>query len=554
MSLILHLMKKDARYLRYELAISVLLVLAQNGMVLSGLDVGLGHNRLDDLNLAYQFLLACQMVIAVVLAAQLVQSDPLTSTAAFWRTRPITRFELATSELAFAAGVALGIPFIVEFVTYGALGIGPAAAARAACTWLLFRALLLLPAMAGAGVTSNISRLVVLAIFLTVGLLVTQWTVVAVGRPFMVLRTLESTAGLQVSRFAVLYTLFIAFSLAAIVNQFLSLKTRRSVVLIAVGVVTSVVAMDMWRIDLTSRPQAQVDRSRIDPGQLAVSLRAGPLVSQTIQLGSGAAPEESERIYGRLSSAGLPGSVITIPLSVRGTLTWPGEAGVSSAIRSDTAMGTRVVSRLSDDRNRAILAAIGPIAWSDVESASGVQVASALIDVPASIAGRHHDEPATLSAEVTLEAIAFHTAGATPVVPGASYRRSPRTARITEITFEQNRCVITLRDVSLAADRQYNWRASEGQYLLVNRTTNEALFPDQTTDWPVFVAAWATGLGPHLSIVHEQLRFAPPPSLNGRPIDAAWLAKAELIRVEPESLGVFTKRLTVDRLHLSPPR
>lgn len=45
------------------------------------------------------------------------------------------------------------------------------------------------------------------------------------------------------------------------------------------------------------------------------------------------------------------------------------------------------------------------------------------------------------------------------------------------------------------------------------------------------------------------------PSGSGRPaIDTAWLAQAEIVRVEPVSLGSFTKPLQVDEFLLRPLR
>lgn len=144
MSLIVHLMKKDARYLRYELAIWLALVLTQAGLVLSGVDVQTPEAALSTLDNLYVALWVLQLVLGGVFAAQLVQCDSLVSTTAFWRTRPIPRVTLLASKLVIVGVVLLAIPFIVELSTYwhllwafaSRLSRRPAASRCERCAWL----------------------------------------------------------------------------------------------------------------------------------------------------------------------------------------------------------------------------------------------------------------------------------------------------------------------------------------------------------------------------------------------------------------------------------
>lgn len=170
MSLILHLMKKDAWYLRYELAIYGFLVVAQAGLILAGVDARVIDRQLVWLEVTFLALIIIRLIIAVVVVAQLIQCDPLPGTTAFWRTRPIPRSTLLATKLVLAALVFLALPFVIDVATLLALHMNLVDSLIGATVDVTRYLTLLLPAAALAVVTRDVAHYIVAIILVLVGL------------------------------------------------------------------------------------------------------------------------------------------------------------------------------------------------------------------------------------------------------------------------------------------------------------------------------------------------------------------------------------------------
>ena len=555
MSLIVHLMKKDVAYLRYEVAVWLLLVLAQAGLVLYGVDARVPERALKTIGNAYWTLRwVLPVVIGGIFVAQLVQCDPLTGTTAFWRTRPISRATLLVTKLTLAVLLLLIVPFLVEVATYLALGMNASDSLGAAWGAMMVRTVLLAPALAIAVVTPDVARFVVSLIILLVGMALAQWTMLRFMREVLAVGPEWYSTALGGSRFLVFYALVVISGLAVVIHQYLSLRTIRSIVLIPVGLIVCVVAMHTWWYDFFDRPEPAVDRARFDPDSVTLSLDPSP-VDPLRYPSAISGSVDHQRMYGFLVVSGASKSRAFEPVRTRGTLRIEGEADRISELHGARLVNIRGSSRRAPIWQGAMLSLLGPVEWSNLDWTQAPEIAAPLVDVPDTVYRANQGKSGTYTAEVTLRAIAFEKAGAMAVRSGAGYRRSPRAAAIASVELrDDGDCVVTLREVSLSGWRTAAWRPTQGQYFLVNHTTREALFPDISSRQVVLSGDWLREGGTALWVERRVLRFKSPFASKGPVIDAAWLAQAELVRVEPVSLGVFTKPLKVDEFVLRPLR
>lgn len=552
MSLIFHLMEKDARYLRYELAIWLALVLAQAGLVLSGVDARAPEPTLATIGNLYGAIWMIQIAVGGIFAAQLVQCDPQVGTTAFWRTRPIARPTLLASKLATVTVVLLGVPFVVELATCLALGIGAGDSLSAALSGIGIRAVLLAPALTMATVTPDVPRFVVSLILVLLTALLAQLTVFRpLSQAFASTDDVWPTT-LTTSRFLVFYALIVACGVAVVVHQYVSQKTRRSFILVPIALAVCLLAVNAWPYDFVVRSEPPVDRARFNPDPVTVSLDPTPVDPQPISKGLQGARVGHQRLFGLLLASGVPDGRFVAPATVRGALKLADGVEFTSEPHAIPSLGPRTLTSDRRQRERAMLSALGPLAWSNLESRRGSAVAPALVDVPDTAYRTYQGMAGTYAAEVTFTAYAFETTGTMPVRAGVGYRHGPKGADIASVRFRANGDVeVMFREVSLSQGTVASWWVATGQYILVNRTTREALFPAADSAREV-LSAWP-GMGLiYLRLGRRFLTFKFPSGSERPTMDAAWLAQAELVRVEPVSLGAFTKPLKVDRFLLEP--
>jgi hypothetical protein len=552
-SLILHIIKKDSRFLRYELAIYLLLVLAQAALVLSGVDNGPRWSARSTIWEMSSDLWMLQLVIGGVFAAQLVQGDSLVGTTALWRTRPIARRTLVASKLPMAGFVLLGVPFVVELATCLIVGIGVADSFAAAWGGLVVRTFFLSLALPVAAVTADIPRFAVSLILVLLGASVA----LRIAAQTVLLPSSDAlTPTLRESQVLVFYFLVAACGLAVVVHQYLSLKTVRSVALISIASVACLLTNVAWRHDFLARPELQVDRARFDPDLVTLSLDPVPEdPPEHITRGPRQAPITYIRWYYLLPASGAPTNSFVVPTRTRGTLRFADGAEVASELRATSSVASRSHPGAGVERQRAMLGALKPVAWSNLGSTSGVGVAAALVQVAEAWYRTHQGLASTFTGEVTLAAYAFEITGTMPLKAAAGYRRSSKQADVTSVMFRDNGdAQVVLRELSVERPGKSHWWSTSGQYLLVNQKTREVLFPDTAEVRQALSWDWLGQALPYLKLSRCVLVFRSPPEQKRLVIDEAWLAQAVLVRVEPVSLGSFTKPLKVDNFVLPPLR
>jgi hypothetical protein len=231
MSLVLHIVWKDARRLRWPLAAWLTLV-ALNlaigfSLVLGG---GLGDwpvARLQDITGGLAVL---ELGLTFVLTALLVQEDGLVGSTAFWLTRPIARGRLLAAKLAgwflllWLPGLVLTLPWWLT------CGFDAGHLARAAGESLAVHALVALPAALVASLTDTLSRFGVWAFVLVAAL---------VMLPGLVLFGMgQSIAGRNALAFGTLmWGPLVLVTAGVMVRQYFVRDAKSSLVWLGLGVV-----------------------------------------------------------------------------------------------------------------------------------------------------------------------------------------------------------------------------------------------------------------------------------------------------------------------------
>jgi hypothetical protein len=232
--LVLHIVRKDFRRLRWPLAGWLVIVVARLGigfsLVLSG---GFGGMSDDQLNLVSLGLLALGLLLTFVLTAMLVQEDALVGETQFWLTRPISGSRLLGGKLA-GWFLLLWLPaFVVTLPWWLTCGFGVREIFWAALQMFALQLAVSAPAALVAVVTDTLSRFLLWAFVL----------VFAVGTTPVVLMSVVSSHSQIVTSSANMVTGLVALLLTAvgvIVRQYRRRDVVRSVAWLGVGAALSV--------------------------------------------------------------------------------------------------------------------------------------------------------------------------------------------------------------------------------------------------------------------------------------------------------------------------
>jgi tetratricopeptide (TPR) repeat protein len=243
MSLVWHQIKKDGWRLRWLLVLWAVLVALQSGLLMASALVAQGWAVHLAYKLVAMVLPLLQFLLLIVIVPLLVHEEPLVGTTAAWFTRPLSRGTLLASKAAFVFVVLVLAPLAAEMVALGANDasgreLGLAAAEIALTQWGVVAAVAALAAL-----TPNFAR------FMTWGAVV--WTVQTLAASAMMVRfmlggtddLLEWAAQPGAFRASMLVSLgsAVVAGTAVVVHQYLTRRTRRSVVFAICGLVASLV-------------------------------------------------------------------------------------------------------------------------------------------------------------------------------------------------------------------------------------------------------------------------------------------------------------------------
>ncbi len=322
---VLHILRKDARHLRW------LLVIWAAVLILDVLLAAVGANTANDtFTAAILFreisglLPVLQTLILALMIARLIQSEPLVGWNAFWLTRPYARGALMTAKLLFLAGALVIAPLLVDLATMALVHAGPRAQVAAAPAFLFDHLWWALVLSAVAVLTPSLARFVLAVIGVFVGLAVTLLlmlsVVVALGvEPTTVMSPALSDPTPEVMSLI----LAITAALCVVVYQYRYRRWRVAAVMAAAGVVVTTFVPGWW-------PWAFLRPTAPDPGSWSRNVQATPVTidpRMAMQATTRDAFEPNapriRQIHAQVNLTGMPADTSVQSVTARGTLTLP---------------------------------------------------------------------------------------------------------------------------------------------------------------------------------------------------------------------------------------
>ncbi|HWA29234.1 MAG TPA: hypothetical protein VG734_26525 [Lacunisphaera sp.] len=254
MSLTWHIVKKDLRALKWPLGFWVLVIVAKLGIgaMLLNADGTEGVNWFLKMDILARMLAGFEFV-SFLLTAALIHGDPLVGTTAFWMTRPISGARLLRAKLCWLGLVFGLLPVLVTLPWWLGCGYGPHEIAWAAAETAAIHAAVVLLGLMWSPVVQGYGRFL-------------MWTIVTlfavptlVGSIIQGLNHLLQSQGpsdpVMAARMTLGGGIAVAAILGAMIHQYLTLRTRRSITLLAgsAGLIVLVGVAWPWALNIDAR-------------------------------------------------------------------------------------------------------------------------------------------------------------------------------------------------------------------------------------------------------------------------------------------------------------
>jgi tetratricopeptide (TPR) repeat protein len=544
MSLLLHQFHKDGRRLRWLIALWTALILIQAlvvmaaGLAPTGWAVHLSYELLATL------LPLLQMLLTAVMVPLLVHEEPLVGTTAAWLTRPLSRPMLLASKAFFTVTVLVLPPLAAELAVL-ALNGARSELALAAAEILLIQCALVTAVAALAAVTPNFAHFITWAAVI--------WTVQALATGALMLGRMASNpesiwawaepSAFRSARIAALGGALVAGAVV-VVHQYLTRRTRRSVVLGVAGIV----AVTLLGMDRPPKPPGRPATTE-GPGREVELMVDVDSVLATDAFSLQALAQPKKTISAKVECAGTPPGTFCDIEDLTASLRFPDGA----LIRVDRP------HRPSFPRLHppSIQQALGGASVVNAGLSSGLSgVSPDLFEVERAVYAERGWGPAVLEGSGTVTLKRYRVVARLPLKRGASHADGVEQTTITDVLRGPGSCQVVLRQRTLrlllsggSAPLQ-SLTATFFQpvsYVLVNPQRQQAFVPEMMPSFDFArILSQATPGGQRLSydvttlVFTSESRFQPLP-----PLDDAWLDGASLVALEAEAQGRAAARLLV---------
>lgn len=539
MKLIAHLIKKDIYRLRWDLTLWLAFIVMGAMLAIRRAELGIG----------WRLFWTIETLLTAVIAAQLVHVDTLVGSTAFWRTRPIPRASLLWSKVWLAALALMLYPAAGDSVAAVLEGLRWQDALSAGGSAFIAQAFVVVPLLAIAAVTGSLGAFVLVAIGAFGGFFVLQSTLAGYWTNYPPTYTLA----LMTSRMIALVVGVVVTSALVLPQQTLTLKTRYTVAVAVVLQVLLASTIAAWRWDFVTRQEPRVDPTVVRPDDVKMEFHPD-FVRLGYPMGllrSNTNREPEKIVSAGFSWSGVPNGIVTVPVSVRAR--FRGREGLD--IRFDE---TRfLTSGPFPDKERSVTNrwlrartdALGGVTWLNTAMVrSDAIMLHVLHLLERDIQGQHGE----LSVSVELDAARYEVVARTPLVTRGRYTADGQSEMVRRAfleDYEDARAVFVYLDGAAIAARSLRGGRFGGSYIVTNAARGEALFTNempgtrQLSLRDYFVSAFPFRLN-----VTRRVLMARPDQTLAIPthVDEAWLAGAELVRLEPVPLGRFTTSIRID--------
>ena len=554
-ALVPHLIRKDLRHVGILFAVWGFLLLVQGALI------GSGFNTSDMTWQIIYTVLAMgipmlQALVIIILVPILIQDEPLAGDRAFWLTRPISRSTLLTAKTAFIALFLVAPPLVVEILIFAANGILAGDIARAIPQVLYLSLTLIIPIAALATLTPSFAKFALwLVVTWVTGAVVGG--ILQIGRfisnPDAILEIAQNTT-LLVSAGIVAGICTIVGGLVVIIHQYLTRKTRLSVLIFAATYLLSMSLPAFWTYDFLKEPEPPANAQDFPSDTVTVSLKPN-FVSSSDSVRLGNSGIRRTTLQGTINFGNVPPGYLFRITDIKGTLSWPNGPKIhSSPIYSfEYQQDEWWPSAIS-----YALDGIPVINSTDRD----LELRAHIFELPTTDFQQQRAPLPTLDERIFMTAKKLTVQGRVPLREGARMRFGSRQIEIAEVLKQSTGCRLILheRTINLWSTKTFQsfspvQMLSRGDsiYLLVNRQRNEAVLAKRSYDFD-----FASMM---LQINTPLINRSVPVQFTGEKgdkdatqIDDAWLADAELVLLSAQSAGSITRELHVENFQLKPKR
>lgn len=538
MNLVLHIVRKDFRYLRLYLAGWLGLMVLRAGVIGFGpLDSGSWDVSLLDsyANLSW----FPQLCLLLVMVARLVQNDSLVGSTAFWLGRSISKRQLLLSKSLFL-GITVIFPLLLlELLLLSLHGVSQYDMLRTLPQLLLTGFLLGSFLLLLAAVTKNLLQMILLSLIGAYGwVLFHSFTL----RLFPIWDYLGDShaATLMLSRGIVFVLAHLAVVGIVVCHQYLNRRTGKSSILAVSGILLSGVLSGLWSWDFMARTQP-LDARVIETGKVEARIeersmrffrrdRIGSLESRVI-------------LNGEIALEGLPQALVAVPELIisRGAFgasagSFSSRHGTLHAYEGDGFWwGASLQSELNQTRADILAEALGGADFLDNQANPFFEYVPELLAISEETYERHRMIRFDYSARVDFLAQRNEVA-ALPLEAGARYDGDSDHVEILEVTRDELSLRIEMKE---SRHRLLQDHVKRRWYVLRNPSRHEALASSGSISYSIATPPAALLSMPILQVSHATLDFLLP--TTDPPVDPDWFQGAEVVRIEARDLGRFTK-------------
>ncbi len=547
MNLVLHIVRKDLRNLRFYLAGWFGVVVLRATVIGYGpLDSG----RWDFNSFFYYELLAWfpQICLLAIMIARLVQDDSLAGSTASWLSRPISGGQLLASKSLFLVLTVISPLFIVELLLLGIHGVTLRDVLRTIPQILAYQLLLTSVLLLLAAVTRKLAHTALLGLLGVVGWM---WFYNFSRSLFFKQVDLGDTFGITLATSREVAFMLSHLAVAGIVvgHQYLTRQTGKSTTLACSGLLVIGLFMGVWSWDFVASAQ-RLDRTVVEPQHLTAQIE-----EETLRFFRRVRSKPLKRsmvLNGNIALEGLPAGVFALPEQVISRVSF-GSTDESLSSRhghpyayEGDGFWWRInhLPRLHDERATTLAAALGGVAFLHGGTSPILEYVPELLEINEESYDLHGGSLSDLSANVVF-LVQRNEIATFPLEHGARYDRGSDHAEIVRVTTAKDSLRIELRE---SRHRVIQDRMKSRWYLLRNQSTRQALLSEGSLAYAVFTPQAAPLSFPMLGVSHSSLYFSLPST--DPPVDPHWFEDAELVRIETRNLGRFSKTIRIENLVL----
>jgi len=539
---ILHLVRFDARAVRVPLGLWTIFLMAGAMEFYAG-PINAGVTGTSGRDYWPAIIGIVRVVGTAIVTAMLVHLDATGGFDALWKTRPVGRGLLLTSKAISVGLWLLVLPAAVAITPLLVLGMDAIGASR--CGWDVLRvqAQIVVVAFAGAAITTNLLRF---ALVMLGGS--------AAGLVFFATDGFKMRAvlpGLKVAVTPEVYSTLGSLALAAVavivVYQYLTWRLRYTLAWL-----TALAVIALWFgsfnvIDYSTRQIGPFPHAPDDVVGVSALTLAADVSTQQVRSDTEGPGIQRRTVSFRLSWANVdPDVVPTVPM-VRSLLTFAngeqlystnylGLVGPAFPALAPEGQPWRAISRVLGTADIPI----GDSEWWNRGGRLNVT------RVPEATYRRHEGETVRVTSTLEMWAFRFRVVSVLPLKAGQSRQLGTDVLSIERVAMATAGPTVTLRIMGAPRAPFVRWVFPlEGLWLLRSPARRQAVRAEARQ---ISLSGQAGVFG--LSSLYR-LRLLVTPEGPGRlsrltTIDDAWMSDAELIRVETEPLGSFTRQLTID--------